>query len=96
MQLTVCAILIGTTAIDNAYNTAELLHRDISVGNIMVTANGRGILNDWDHAGPKNRLAPGVVSTYTFGSFLTTLIVDEQGNLAIHVVRATAQSGEIA
>ena len=26
------------------------LHRDISLGNLMVSIFGEGILNDWDHA----------------------------------------------
>ena len=27
-----------------------ILHRDISLGNIMIDADGCGILNDWDHS----------------------------------------------
>ena len=37
-------------AIGKAYDSAGILNRDISVRNIMLTADGRGILNDWDHA----------------------------------------------
>ncbi|CAL1710003.1 unnamed protein product [Somion occarium] len=32
-----------------AYQSAEMLHRDISTGNVMINKNGRGVLNDWDH-----------------------------------------------
>ncbi|KAG7442401.1 uncharacterized protein BT62DRAFT_827419, partial [Guyanagaster necrorhizus] len=32
-----------------AFERACILHRDISVGNIMITANHRGFLIDWDH-----------------------------------------------
>ena len=33
-----------------AFTNAKILHRDISTGNIMISPEGRGILNDWDHA----------------------------------------------
>ncbi|KAK0496634.1 hypothetical protein EDD18DRAFT_1163158 [Armillaria luteobubalina] len=32
-----------------AFHRACILHRDISVGNIMITSNHRGFLIDWDH-----------------------------------------------
>ena len=32
---------------DDAFNKAGVLHRDISVGNIMIT-EGNGMLIDWD------------------------------------------------
>jgi thiamine kinase-like enzyme len=42
------ALLISSTlAHEDAYNKAGVLHRDISVGNIMIT-KGHGILIDWD------------------------------------------------
>lgn len=42
------ALLISSTlAHKDAYNKAGVLHRDISVGNIMIT-KGHGILIDWD------------------------------------------------
>ncbi|GJE92088.1 hypothetical protein PsYK624_082410 [Phanerochaete sordida] len=46
-------------AIDAAYS-ARLLHRDISYKNIMLTADGRGVLNDWDHAGSLDAPAHGI------------------------------------
>ncbi len=38
------------SAIRGAYENAELLHRDISMGNIMLDSNMEGFLNDWDRA----------------------------------------------
>ena len=29
----------------------------------MITNDGRGILNDWDHAGRIDNLSPGIVGT---------------------------------
>ena len=57
------------SAIDKAYNSAGLLHRDISFANIMITADGRGILNDWDHAGTKDELTRGIVRPLVFCAF---------------------------
>jgi RIO-like serine/threonine protein kinase len=36
------------TAHKEAFEKARILHRDISVGNILITEDGRGILIDWD------------------------------------------------
>jgi len=33
---------------DAAYYDANILHRDISVGNIMISEGGGGFLIDWD------------------------------------------------
>lgn len=49
----VCTI----TGIEQAWQ-AGLVHRDITVGNIMFTRHGKkvhGILNDWDHSGRSGR-----------------------------------------
>ena len=31
-----------------AWEEAGVLHRDVSPGNILITEDGEGILNDWD------------------------------------------------
>ncbi|KAG6846281.1 hypothetical protein H0H93_014878 [Arthromyces matolae] len=41
------------TAHRQAYERCEIIHRDISDNNIMITASGGGILNDWDMAKKK-------------------------------------------
>ena len=33
---------------DDAFYEADVLHQDISVGNIVVLKNGTGLLVDWD------------------------------------------------
>ena len=38
----------GSIAHRMALDLANILHRDISVGNIMITEEGRGLLVDWD------------------------------------------------
>lgn len=47
-----------------AYDTAGLLHRDISMGNILIDSHGRGLLSDWDHAGEANVHAGRIVSVF--------------------------------
>ena len=51
-------------AMAEAYEKAGLLHRDLSIGNVMLTREGRGILNDWDHAGTTSNLSEGVVGLF--------------------------------
>ena len=38
------------TAIQDAADKLRILHCDISIYNVMLSSNGRGILNDWDNA----------------------------------------------
>ncbi|THU94122.1 hypothetical protein K435DRAFT_668968, partial [Dendrothele bispora CBS 962.96] len=36
---------------------AGILHRDVSVGNILITADGKGLLSDWDFSKVVSELA---------------------------------------
>ena len=36
------------TAHTIAYEKAQILHRDVSAGTILITDNGSGVLIDWD------------------------------------------------
>ena len=72
-------------AIDKAYSSAGLLHRDVSYGNVMITPEGRGVLNDWDHAGPKDELSRGIVSLISYqdrSQRPTSVII---GHMGVHV-----------
>ncbi|GJE92089.1 hypothetical protein PsYK624_082420 [Phanerochaete sordida] len=53
-------------ALEKAYD-AGFLHRDVSFKNIMITSSGRGVLNDWDHAGRTDQLSRGI-GTWQFMS----------------------------
>ncbi|KAF9476315.1 hypothetical protein BDN70DRAFT_863521 [Pholiota conissans] len=44
----ISAIADAMEAHDEAFFKAKILHRDISVGNIMIGPNGKGVLLDWD------------------------------------------------
>ncbi len=39
---------VVVAAHDGAFFDALILHRDISAGNIIITAEGEGLLIDWD------------------------------------------------
>jgi serine/threonine protein kinase len=78
---------------DHAYFNANVLHRDISVGNILINEEGKGLLIDWDlcvRVDPNsgNRLTSRrppdrTVSIYLFarGPFL----IPSSGDMAIYV-----------
>ncbi|KAF9475561.1 hypothetical protein BDN70DRAFT_864698 [Pholiota conissans] len=44
----ISAIADAMEAHDEAYHKAGILHRDISIGNIMFRGDGKGMLLDWD------------------------------------------------
>jgi len=44
----VSSVLNVFLAHQDAYNEAQLLNRDISVGNILITHDGHGLLGDWE------------------------------------------------
>lgn len=76
-----------------------MLHRDISVGNVMIDAQGRGVLNDWDSSGPLPNSIPGrkiavfravCVLMVDCGVILLTPI--RPGNLAVYGHRSPRKS----
>ncbi|KAG7085459.1 hypothetical protein E1B28_003020 [Marasmius oreades] len=44
----VSAISDAMQAHQGAYQDAKIIHRDVSVGNILILADGKGVLIDWD------------------------------------------------
>ncbi|KAF9260641.1 hypothetical protein L218DRAFT_946590 [Marasmius fiardii PR-910] len=50
------SILDNSRAHKDAYENAQYLHRDISVGNIIILPDGRGCLIDWDLAKSRQEL----------------------------------------
>ena len=76
---------------DAAYYDAEILHRDISVGNIMISEGGGGFLIDWDMcvrveegAEPSGRVER-TVGICLFSNIALSLMSVFVGNVAIHV-----------
>ena len=93
MHISVCfnslaetLLLTNRIAHTDAFLICGILHRDISAGNILLSLEGTGILNDWDmarkvkdiRAGPRQpgRTVSGVASyhiiilTYFFSFFV--------------------------
>ncbi|KIM35916.1 hypothetical protein M413DRAFT_449536 [Hebeloma cylindrosporum] len=67
------AIYDAYLAHTDAFKICGILHRDISIGNVLRSVEGNGILNDWDmarrvkdiHSGPRQ---PGRTGTWLFMS----------------------------
>jgi hypothetical protein len=83
----------------DAYEKCNILHRDISAKNVMMTDAGRGILNDWDLAKrcsddvgirQHERTVSSTLPCYKF----TTDIVPYVGYLAIHLYAEPYGSNE--
>ena len=74
-----------------AYYDAEILHRDISMGNIMISEGGQGFLIDWDmcvHVGLGAKSSGRVertVGSCSCSKIDLLLISVFAGNMAIHV-----------
>ncbi|KAH8099843.1 hypothetical protein BXZ70DRAFT_222102 [Cristinia sonorae] len=49
-KVLVRAIRNSIICLTTAYEKANVLHRDVSSGNVMLDEDGQGVLNDWDHA----------------------------------------------
>lgn len=82
---------------DAAFFDARILHRDISVGNILITDEGKGLLVDWDLCINLNRgnerfcdRPPPRMVLSTFFSCFPHFLIQRIGYLAIHV-SGTAQ-----
>ncbi|KAI1783003.1 hypothetical protein LXA43DRAFT_1103114 [Ganoderma leucocontextum] len=57
------------TAHDHAVKYAGVLHRDISVGNIMINSNGDGFLIDWDLSRLVSELGTGPIEPERTGTW---------------------------
>ncbi|KAF4619699.1 hypothetical protein D9613_004763 [Agrocybe pediades] len=51
------------------YEKCQILHCDVSVGNILVTADGKGFLNDWDQARNVEYLVSGPHRAFRTGTW---------------------------
>lgn len=81
-----------------AARDAGILHRDISLNNIMLNAEGKVVVNDWDHAGmierdPKGeRQAFRTVSVTIVFSLRCRVLTGILGHMAFHVDRYARRS----
>ncbi|KAM6501572.1 hypothetical protein JOM56_001549, partial [Amanita muscaria] len=65
---------------------ANILHRDVSAGNIVITDEGRGVLVDWDVAKHADDIARGACLPEHTGTFrfLSTRFVSDEHNFGPH------------
>lgn len=80
------------SAISESYDI-QFLHRDISSGNVMISANGGGVLIDWDHAGLSTAMEKGIVSSMPC-SALVPSHRKITGKLVVHVYSSSGRSKE--
>jgi RIO-like serine/threonine protein kinase len=88
--------LLPRTAHQHAYFDAGILHRDISVGNTLITDEGKGLLIDWDlclnlivnNDRASARRPDRTVSTHIFAIHL--ILTMPLGNVAVYVSRAAS------
>jgi serine/threonine protein kinase len=74
-----------------AATKAKILHRDISMGNILITSDGNGILIDWElskdlSAKTEVRVNERTVCVKAFFLFVISWMT---GHMAIHVGQTT-------
>ena len=84
-------LMLFPVAVGSAHAQANLLHRDLSLNNIMITSEGRGVLNDWDMAG---RDAASIYVVSAPPSLVQTIYLTHAGHLDIHVYRDTPEPQE--
>ncbi|KAG5640960.1 hypothetical protein DXG03_006534 [Asterophora parasitica] len=78
-----------------AWELCDYIHRDISSKNILIDANGRGILNDWDLAKKKSELdrrrRHERTGTWEFMSSLV-LANRKKGTFKVHTIQDDMES----
>ena len=78
---------MGREAHSHAFNSAKILHRDVSAGNIILTDEGRGLLIDWEMAKKVNEVGsrrPDRTVSY-LAQYSPLVFSFWIGNMAIHV-----------
>ena len=86
--------LLPSTAHQHAYFDAGILHSDISIGNTLITDEGKGLLIDWDLCLNLNndrasaRWPDRTVSVYIFA--IDTFLTMSLGNVAVYVSRTAS------
>ena len=73
------------SAHDTAYYNANILHHNISIGNIMILEGGGGFLIDWDICVHIEEGAERTVGICLCSKTTLLLIYFFVGNMAIHV-----------
>jgi hypothetical protein len=87
----------STAAHDDACFDARILHRDISVGNILFTEDNKGMLIDWDLCANMDTVAarrPTRTASRGFIHDAIRMLICYLGNVAIHVCATTRVSGQ--
>ncbi|KAK7041708.1 hypothetical protein VNI00_008997 [Paramarasmius palmivorus] len=76
------ATLHAVQAHQEAYEKARILHRDISIGNILITEEGEGLLIDWEFSKPLDSTKPRVLErTGTWQFMSARLLANKPGEV---------------
>ncbi|KAK7041738.1 hypothetical protein VNI00_009027 [Paramarasmius palmivorus] len=76
----------------DAYEKAGVLHRDVSVGNILITDKGEGLLIDWEFSKPLESKSPRTVERTGTWQFMSARLLYHKPGEVDHVLSDDLES----
>uniref|UniRef100_A0A0W0FD64 Fungal-type protein kinase domain-containing protein n=1 Tax=Moniliophthora roreri TaxID=221103 RepID=A0A0W0FD64_MONRR len=75
-----------------AYEKAKILHRDISVGNILIMDGGQGLLIDWEFSKPLDSSAPRTLERTGTWQFMSARLLSHKPGEVNHILADDLES----